>query len=126
MKTILNFEELLLEAIDEEFSSLGKTCKQALYFHLEKNFKLNKRDIPFRIEDFSEAIENIFGAGAKLLQIRIMKNLFRKTGNPFPYLHDRKYLEFTKYLESAKVNRNRSYCFKASKTNEVDTLHMRV
>jgi len=72
----------------------GETCKQALYFHLEKNFKLNKRDIPFRIEDFTEAIENIFGVGAKVLQIRIMKNLFKKMGYPFPYLHDRECLEF--------------------------------
>ena len=101
----MNFEELLLEAIDEEFSSLGETCKQAIYFHLENDFGLSKRDVPFRIEDFTEAIENIFGLGAKVLQIRIMKNLFRKMGYPFPYLHDRECLEFTKYLESARLAR---------------------
>ena len=121
----MNFEELLMEAIDEEFSSLGQTCKQALYFHLEKDFKLNRQDIPFRIRDFSEAIEKIFGVGAKVLQIRIMKNLFKKMGPPFPYLHDRECLEFTKYLESARVNRNRLCCFKALKTNDVGTLHIR-
>jgi hypothetical protein len=115
----MNFEELLLEAIDEGLSSLGETCKQALYFYLEKNFRLNKREIPFRIEDFTEAIENIFGVGAKVLQIRIMKNLFKKMEYPFPYLHDRECLEFTKYLESARVNRNRLCCFKALKTNKL-------
>ena len=121
----MSFEELLLESVDEGLSSLGETCKQALHFHLEKNFKLNKRDIPFRIEEFTEAIENIFGVGAKILQIRIMKNLFKKMEYPFPYLHDRESLEFTKYLDSARVSRNRLCCFKALKTNQVGTLHMR-
>jgi len=103
----MSFEKLLLEAIDEGLSSLGETCKQAIYFHLEKKFKLTKQDIPFRIEDFTEAMENIFGVGAKVLEIRIMKNLFKNMGYPFPYFRPRaqKYLEFTKYIESARVNK---------------------
>jgi hypothetical protein len=96
------FEELLLAAMDEGFSSLGEECKQAIYFHLEKEFKLNKQNIPSRIEDFSEAIESIFGIGAKVLEIRIMKNLFKKIGHPFPYLHNQKSLDFTNYIESAR------------------------
>jgi uncharacterized protein YjbK len=103
----MSFEELLLESIDEGLSSLGETCKQAIYFHLEKEFKLNKRDITFRIKDFAEAIENIFGVGAKVLEIRIMKNLFKNMGYPFLYFPNQEYLEFTKYLESARVNKNR-------------------
>ena len=103
----MSFEELLLESVDEGLSSLGETCKQAIYFHLEKEFKLNKRDIAFRIKDFAEAIENIFGVGAKLLEIRIMKNLFKNMGYPFPYSRPRaqEYLEFTRYIESARVNK---------------------
>ncbi len=103
----MSFEELLLEAVDKGLSSLGETCKQSIYFHLEKNFKLNKQDIPFRIEDFTEAMENIFGVGSKVLEIRIMKNLFQNMGYPFPYFRPRaqKYLEFTKYIESVRVNK---------------------
>ena len=103
----MSFEELLLESVDKGFSSLGETCKQAIYFHLEKKFKLTKQDIPSRIEDFTEAMENIFGAGAKVLEIRIMKNLFQNMGYPFPYFRPRaqKYLEFTEYIESVRVNK---------------------
>ena len=98
----MSFEELLLAAMDEEFSSLGEECKQAIYFLLEKEFKLNKQNIPSRIEDFSEAIESIFGIGAQVLEIRIMKNLFKKIGRPFPYLHNQKFLDCTNYIESAR------------------------
>jgi hypothetical protein len=98
----MSFEELLLVALDEGFSSLGEKCKHAIYFHLEKEFKLNKQNIPSRIEDFSEAIENIFGIGAKVLEIRIMKSLFKKIGYPFPYFQNQKTLNFTNYIESAR------------------------
>ncbi len=106
----MNFEELLLEAVDEGLSSVGETCKQAIYFHIEKRFNLNKKDIPCRIEEFTEAIENIFGVGAKVLEIRIMKNLFNKMGYPFPLVHNQEFLEFTKYLESARVNMGARIC----------------
>ena len=114
----MSFEELLLESVDEGLSSLGETCKQAIYFHLEKEFKLNKRDIAFRIKDFAEAIENIFGVGAKVLEIRIMKNLFKNMGYPFLYFPNQEYLEFTKYLESARVNKNRLDPVKELKTDQ--------
>ena len=81
----MSFEELLLEAINEGLSLLGESGKQVLYFHLEKNFKINKQDIPNRIEEFTDAIETIFGNGAKILEIQIMKCLFRKVGHTFKY-----------------------------------------
>ena len=99
----MSFEEVLLEAIDEEVSLLGESAKQAVYFYLEKNYKISKRDIPFRIEGFTEAMENIFGVGAKVLEIRIMKNLFSKMGYLFPYFRTQERLEFTKYIESARI-----------------------
>jgi hypothetical protein len=98
----MSFEELLLTVLEEEFSSLGEGCKQVIYFHLEKEFMLNKKNIPSRIGDFSEAIENIFGIGAQVLEIRIMKNLFKKIGHPFPYFQYQKSLEFAEYIESAR------------------------
>mgnify|MGYP005831452931 CR=1 FL=1 len=75
-----DFEELLLEAIDEGLSSLGESSKWAIYFHLEKNFKIEKREIPSRIQDFTEALEGIFGVGASFLEILIMKRLYEKIG----------------------------------------------
>jgi len=99
----MTFEEVLLEAIDESFSWLGESEKQAIYFFLEKRYKISKQEIPYRIEEFTEAIEDIFGLGAKIIEIRIMKNLFSKMGYSFPYLHAQEGLEFTKYIEAARI-----------------------
>jgi len=99
----MSFEEVLLEAIDEGLSCLGESEKRTIYFYLKKKYMISKRDIPVRIEEFTEAIEDIFGMGAKLLEIKIMKNLFTKMGYSFPYLHTQEGLEFAKYIDSARI-----------------------
>jgi hypothetical protein len=102
----MSLEEIVLEAIDEGLSSIGENCKKSIYFQLEIGHNLNKQEIPFRIKDFSEAIENIFGSGAKILEIRILKILFRKMGYINPKFHTQESLDFTQYIEAARANRN--------------------
>jgi len=96
------FEKLLLEAVDEALSSLGASSKQAIYFHLENTFDINKPDIPHKIEEFANAIEKIFGPGAKFLEIQIMKRLYKKVG-PFKYFPERG-LIFTEYVAAARLS----------------------
>ena len=98
----LGFEKLLLEAVDEGLASLGDTSKQVVYFHLEKTFKLNKQEIPHKIEEFANAIENIFGHGAKLLQILIMKQLYEKVRGAIEYNTELEDLVFTQYVAAVK------------------------
>jgi hypothetical protein len=99
------FEEVLLEAIDDGLSLLGESSKQAVYFHLEKAFKMNRLDIPYRIEDFTDAIERLFGAGAKILEIHIMKCLFKKVGYNFKHYPKQKNLTFTEYIAAVKLEK---------------------
>ena len=96
----LDFEKLLLEAVDEGLSSLGDSPKQAVYFYLEKTFKIKKMDIPDKIDEFTNAIEKIFGHGAKHLEIQIMKRLYEKIGRTFKYFPEKDDLLFTEYMEA--------------------------
>lgn len=70
-----SFYRVLLNAIDAAFSSMGESSMHAIYYHLEGTFGIRKREIPFRIDDFSDALEKIFGSGARHLEILIMKKL---------------------------------------------------
>lgn len=94
------FEKLLLEAVDESLSSLGDSAKHAIYFHLEKTFKVSKSEIPSKIEEFSEAIEKIFGVGARLLEIQMMKRFHEKFGRPIRSYPKTGNLSFTEYLRA--------------------------
>jgi len=73
-----SFCNILLEAIDEALSSLGESAKIAMYFHLENTFKIKKREIPDRIDEFQDALEKLLGLGARHLEIMFMKNLYVK------------------------------------------------
>lgn len=69
------FAALLLDAIDSAFTALGPNVKLSIYFNLEAKFALPKQQIPDRVEDFSDALEKIFGQASKQLEILIMKYL---------------------------------------------------
>jgi len=73
-----NFDQILLDAIDEALSSLGENVMATVYFQLEDLFKIKKQEIPFRISDFSSALEQLFGLGARQLEIMFIKNLHDK------------------------------------------------
>jgi hypothetical protein len=74
----LLFEQLVNEAIIGVFSSLGPSCKQAVYDCMEKKYRLKKSDFAEHLTEFSEALQQMFGHAAGLLEIQIMKGLYRK------------------------------------------------
>jgi len=95
------FEKILLEAVDEGLSTLGESPKQAVYFHLEKSFKIRKREIPYRIDDFAHSLDKIFGQGADFLEILIMKRLHEKIGGVVRW-PDSTEFTFVGYVATAK------------------------
>ncbi len=100
-KKPIAFDRILTEAVDNAFSSLGNSAKQAIYFHLKDKFKITKSDIPNRLKDFDEGLEKIFGSGARFLEILIMKNLHERVGQPLEWDEDKE-LAFIDYVNAAK------------------------
>ena len=72
------FDKILLEAIDEALLSLGVNARILILGTLEGSFKIRKQEIPNKLSDFSNALERIFGLGARHLEILFMKNLHAK------------------------------------------------
>jgi hypothetical protein len=100
------YEQILLESIDNALDALGKSAKASIYFHLEQEFAIAKQEIPYRIEDFSDGIERIFGLGARHLEILIMKNLHAKIAYNCKYDGKSSFvsdLTFRKYVELLRL-----------------------
>jgi hypothetical protein len=95
-KTI-TFEEALAEAIDEVFESLGEDVKQSMYRYLENNYSIRKLQIPTMIENFTGAVESIFGCAAKLVELKIIERLQSKARG-FIYKPKNTEFLFTDYL----------------------------
>jgi len=96
-----DFGRFLLEAVDEGLSSIGECSKLAIYFHLEKGFKVKRHEIPHKIEEFTNAMEKIFGLGANFLEILIMKRLHEKIRQNVE-LKNSENFTFTAYVAAAK------------------------
>jgi len=91
------FETALTEAIDDVFSAFGNTNMQAIYRHLENRCGLKKEAIPFKIEDFAKAIEQIFGSAAKLIEIKILERLHANYRD-FSYVPKKGELSFVEFV----------------------------
>jgi hypothetical protein len=100
------FEQILLDSIDEAFSTLGESAKTSIYFYMEKKLLIAKQEIPYRVDDFSGALERIFGLGASHLEILIMEKLHAKVTCSYKWTGPNWLvpdLTFQKYVELARL-----------------------
>jgi signal peptidase I len=72
-----NLNRLLLASIDEALSVLGSEAKASLFHILENQFFLKKDEIPKRIDEFSVAMQKIFGNGSANIDL-LLVNTFKK------------------------------------------------
>ena len=96
------FKVAMIKAVDESFSSFSKLDKQAVYFHLDKSFKIKKEEIPCKIEAFTDAIEQMFGIGAKLIEIRIIEALHKRIPE-FVFFPKKGEVGFKEYVASLRA-----------------------
>lgn len=81
---ISEFRGILLESIEEGLGILGESVKQTVYYYMERNNSLRKRDIPLKLDEFSLALRTIFGSvGARFIENQILRNLYSKIGSRY-------------------------------------------
>ena len=93
------FETAVTEAIDDSLSAFGVANKQTIYRHLENRYGIKKEEIPFKIADFANAIEETFGSVAKLIEIKIIEKIHAKNTDSY-YVTKKDELNFTEFISS--------------------------
>lgn len=93
------FKKALIEAVDEGLRILGESGRDVIYYNLQHFFGLRKENIPDNIEIFTTCLRKIFGLGATVIEISILKALYRRLG--LEYVEKKDYT-FADYLEGAK------------------------
>jgi hypothetical protein len=91
----------IMEAVDESLASFGDSVRQVVYFQLQNNYNVPKQEIPTKIEEFAEAIEAIFGIGARLIEMKIIETLYSKA-NGFLYIPKDEDLMFKDYVQNLR------------------------
>src|SRR3989304_1118859 len=100
-KRSTSLETTIMTAVDYSLSSFGDSFKQVIYFQLENTFHIKKQEIPQRIDEFAAAIEEMFGIGATLIEMKILKALHEQVPGfvHFPRGDD---LIFTDYVKNLR------------------------
>jgi hypothetical protein len=79
------FNQLILEAVDEGLSILGgDPVKRAFYYHLEKRANIKRNEIPDKLEAFHDALAELFFDGSVILERRISRHLYGRLGLELP------------------------------------------
>lgn len=75
-------DRMLVEALDESFATiLGEIPKKTIYDILEKKHAIVVNRIPERLNEFTTALETLFGfAASKVIVGIIVKRLYSKLG----------------------------------------------
>jgi hypothetical protein len=103
--SLISFEMAVTESIDEVFSTLGENVKQAMYSYLENNYGMREDQIPSMIDEFTTAVESLFGVAAKLVELKIIEKVQGKVKG-FAYKSKSKEIFFVEYLSALKRHLN--------------------
>ncbi len=95
----LAFATLFLEAVESAFSLLGPRSKQILLNYVFRRLEAGHGPLVVDVAAFAEAIEDVFGPAANLIEMRIMQFLHEKVPS-FRYIHVKGELSFLNYVET--------------------------
>jgi len=73
--------------------------KAAMYYQVEKRFDLKREEIPKKLEVFSEALDGLFGYGAKVIEFQIARSLCDKLGLEFEDKEDWTLRDYAEHVE---------------------------
>ena len=91
----------LVLAVDEALLVPGEIVKTAIYERVERSYQLRRGEIPEKLETFHRALRDLLGEGGKVMEMLIVRNLYRRLGLSFEK-HDGRTL--VDYVNHAKTS----------------------
>ena len=79
-----SFNEILLDSIDEVLTVIGNSIKLLIYTQIKNSLGIGKEEIPDQLEGFTNVLQRILGAGARQIELQLIKQIQRRTGINFP------------------------------------------
>lgn len=80
-----------------------------MYYQVEKRFELKREQIPEKLEVFSEALDGLFGYGAKVIEFQIARSLYEKLELEFEDKEDWTLRDYAEHLEKKWQQSHRSH-----------------
>jgi hypothetical protein len=68
----------LVLAVDEALLVPGEIVRTAIYDRIERSYQVRREEIPEKLETFHQALQDLTGAGGKVMEKLIAKSLYRR------------------------------------------------
>ncbi len=80
----IDFQNFFPESVENAFKHiLGESGTHAVYHYIRNEYKLHRSNIANKMSLFNEALNNLFGTGAAVLQEEVLKDVCSKLGLTF-------------------------------------------
>ncbi|MEM2998696.1 MAG: hypothetical protein QW542_07095 [Thermoproteota archaeon] len=70
----------VLMCVDKGLSRLGGTVKHVVYWYIENEYGLKRAEIPEKPEEFIKGLEKMYGPGARVIELNILKEFKEEFG----------------------------------------------
>jgi hypothetical protein len=70
-----SFEDKILGCVDRGMASLGESARQAILWHIERNSRVKRKEIPTKPQEFIKALKEMLGPGASLVERLIVREV---------------------------------------------------
>jgi hypothetical protein len=97
-----NLEKILLEAVDEGLLVPGEIVRAAIYERLERSYQVKRGEIPEKLETFHRALQDLLGAGGKVMEKLIAKSLYRRLELNFTQHDGWTLIDYVNHAKGAK------------------------
>jgi len=87
---------ITIEAVDYALLGFGEDLKHAFYCHFSSSYRFKCEDIPHRLRDFQEALQDSLGTGAKIVERLIAQNIYSRIGLKFTEHGDWRLVDYVK------------------------------
>jgi len=99
------FSDVLLQAVDQALLVPGEIVRAAIYERIERSYQLKREEIPEKLPAFQNALQELLGAAAKVMEKLIAKNLYSRLGIEFAEHADWTLVEYVDYAKKAAGGR---------------------
>jgi len=95
------FSDVLLQAVDQALLVPGEIVRAAIYERIERSFQVKREEIPEKLPVFQDALKELLGTAAKVMEKLIAKNLYSRLGISFAERADWTLVEYVDYAKKA-------------------------
>lgn len=92
----------LFQAIDQGLAVPGEIVRAAIYERVERSYQLKREDIPEKLGSFHLALQDLLGAGAKVMEKLIAKNYYSRLGLNFPEHQNWTLVDYVNHAETQR------------------------